>query len=225
MLLSFEGSVACVPSPTPPELSVWTLLGVVWPGVMPNLPPVPCAAGSGWKSTTALNVPISPSGEVVQHAPIAKLSWLRARGVVAKGSGTSGAVAMARFSTEMGRQKALPIPGGGLRTIASDQWFLHFANPWQWLMHSFPALRHLHRDWVPLEHAANLVLLQHLAWLLDDDDRLCRWWAFGLREVSDGAVVCRRLIISVELVGKPVGGRDSSAAAHRFPHMAKYIYR
>jgi hypothetical protein len=86
MLSSSEGTVTCVPSPTPLELSVWTLLGVVWPGAMPDLPPVPCAAGSGWKSTTAPNVPISPSGEVVGRAPVAKLSWLRARGVVAKGA-------------------------------------------------------------------------------------------------------------------------------------------
>ncbi len=42
-----------------------------------------------------------------------------------------------------------------------------------------------------------------------------------MREVSDGAVVCHQFIISVELVGKPVGGRDSSAAARRFPHMVK----
>ncbi len=117
---SSEGTVACVPSPTPPELSVWMLLGVVWPGAMPDLPPVPCAMGSGWKNTTAPNVPISLSGEVVRRAPVAKLSWLRVRGVLAKGSGTSGAVAMARFSTEMGRQKVPPVPGGGVQTIASD---------------------------------------------------------------------------------------------------------
>ena len=117
--------------------------------------------------------------------------------------------------------KAPPVPGGGVQTIASDQGFLHFANPGQQLTHSLPALQHLHRDWVALKHAANLVQLQHLAGSLDDSDRLCRWWAFGLREVSDGAVVCRQLIISVELVGKPVGGRDSSTSARRIPHMAK----
>jgi hypothetical protein len=128
---------------------------------------------------------------------------------------------MARFSTEMGRQKAPPIPGGGVRTIALGRRFLHFANPGQQLTHSLPALRHLHWDWVALEHATNLVQLQHLAGSLNDNDRLCHWRAFGLREVSDGAVVCRPLIISVELVGNPVGGRDSSAAACRFPHMAK----
>ncbi len=208
----------------PPELSVWTFLGVVWLGAMPDLPPVPCDAGSGWKSTTAPNVPISLSGEVVRLAPVAKLSCLRAHGVVAKGSGTSNAVAMARFSLEMGRQKAPPVPGGGVRTIASDQRFLHFANPGQQLTHSLPTLRHLHQDWVTLEHATNLVQLQHLAGSPNNNDHLCRWQAFGLREVSDGAVVCPRLIISMELVGKPVGGRDSSAAACRFPHMAnKYI--
>ncbi len=42
-----------------------------------------------------------------------------------------------------------------------------------------------------------------------------------MREVLDGTFVGRQLIISMELVGKPVGGRDSSAAARRFPHMAK----
>ncbi len=42
-----------------------------------------------------------------------------------------------------------------------------------------------------------------------------------MREVFDGVVVRRQLIISVELVGKPVGGRDSSTAARRFPYMAK----
>ncbi len=143
MSSSSEGTVACVPSPTPLELSVWTLLGVVWLGAVPNLPPVPCAVGSGWKSTTAPNVPISPSGEVVRHAPVAKLSWLRARCVDAKGSGTSSAVAMVRFPTEMGRQKALSVLGGGVWTIALDQWFLHFANPGQQLTHSLPVLRHL----------------------------------------------------------------------------------
>ncbi len=157
------------------------LVGVVWLGAMPDLPPVPCAAGSSWTSTTAPDVPISPSGEVVRHAPVAKLSWLRARGVVAKGSGTSGAVAMARFSSEMGRQKALPVSGGGVRTIASDQRFLHFANPGQQLTHFLPALQHSHQDWVALEHATNLVQLQHLAGSLDDDDCLCPWWAFGLK--------------------------------------------
>ncbi len=114
-----------------------------------------------------------------------------------------------------------PVPGGGVQTIASDRRFLHFSNPRQQLTHSLPALQHLHQDWVVLEHAANLVQLQHHAGSLYDDDRLCRWRAFGLREVSDGAVIRRRLIISVDLVGKPVGGRDSSAAARRFPHMAK----
>jgi hypothetical protein len=113
------------------------------------------------------------------------------------------------------------MPGGGVRIIASDQRFLHFVDPGQQLTHSLPALQHLHRDWVALKHAANLVQLQHLAGSLDNDDHFCRWWAFGLREVSDGVVVRRRLIIFVELVGKPVGGRDSSAAACRFPHMAK----
>jgi hypothetical protein len=113
------------------------------------------------------------------------------------------------------------MPGGGVRTIALDRRFPHFVDPRQQLMHSLPALQHSHWDWVALKHAANLVQLQHLAGSLDDDDRLCRWWEFGLREVSDGAVVCRRLIISVELVGKPVGGRDSSATARRFPYMAK----
>ncbi len=122
---------------------------------------------------------------------------------------------------EMGRQKVLPMPGRGVQTIALDQWFLHFANPGQQLTHSLPTLQHLHRVWVALEHAANLEQVQHLAGLLDDDDHLCHWQAFGLREVSDGVVVCRQLIISLEPVGKPVGGRDSSAAARRFPHMAK----
>jgi hypothetical protein len=197
MSSSSEGTVACVQSPTPPELSVWMLLGVVWLGAMPGLPPVPCAVGSGWKSTTAPNIPISPSGEVVRRAPVAKLSWLRVHGVIAKGSSMSGTVAMARFSMEMGRQKALPVPGGGVQTIALDQWFLHFANPGQQLTHSLPTLQHSHRDWVALEHAANLVQLQHLVGSLDDDDRLCRWRAFGLREVLDGAVVCCRFIISV----------------------------
>jgi hypothetical protein len=75
-----------------------------------------------------------------------------------------------------------------------------------------------------LKHATNLEQLQHLAWLLDDNDCLYRWRAFGLMEVLDGAAVCRRLIISVELVGKPVGGRDCSAATPRFPHMAKNKY-
>jgi hypothetical protein len=164
---SSEGTVACVPSLMPPELSVWTFLGVVWLGAMPDLPPVPCAAGSGWKRTTAPNVPIILSGEVVWHAPVAKLSWLRARGVVARGSSMSGAVAMVRFYTEMGRKKAPPVPGGGVRTIASDQRFLHFANPRQQLTHSLPALQHLHRDWVALKHAANLVQLQHLAGSLE----------------------------------------------------------
>jgi hypothetical protein len=82
----------------------------------------------------------------------------------------------------------------------------------------------LHRVWVALEHAANLEKLQHLAKLLDDNDRLCCWQAFWLREVLDGAVIFCRLIISVELVEKPVGGRDSSAAARRFPHMVKSKY-
>ncbi len=175
MLSSSEDTVACVPSPTPPELSVWTLLGVVWLGAMPGLPLVPCATGSGWKSTTAPNVPISPSVEVVRRAPVAKLSWLRAGGVVTKGSGTSGAVTMAKFSTEMGRQKAQPVPGGEVQTIALDRRFLDFDNPRQQLMHSLPTLQHSHLDWVALERAANLVQLQHLAGSLDDDDCLCRW--------------------------------------------------
>ncbi len=157
----------------------------------------------------------------MRRAPVAKLSWPRACGVIAKGSGTSGAIAMARFFMEMGRQKTPPMPGGGVRMIASDQQFLHFVNPGQQLTHSLPTLQHLHRDWVALKHAANLVQLQHLAGSIDDDDRLCRWGAFGLREVSDGAVVCSQLIISVELVGKPDESRDSSAAARRFPHMVK----
>jgi hypothetical protein len=184
-----EGTVTCVPSPLPPKLFVWTLLGVVWPGAMPDLPPIPCAAGSGWKSTTAPNVQISPSGEVVWRAPVAKMSWPRARGVITKGSGTSGAVTVARFSTEMGRQKAPPVPSGGVRTIASDQQFLHFANPGQQLAHSLPALQHSHQDWAALKHTTNLMQLQHLAGSLDDNDHLCRWRVFGLRELSDGAVV------------------------------------
>ncbi len=61
----------------------------------------------------------------------------------------------------------------------------------QQLMHSLPALQHSHRVWVALEHAANLERLQHLAGLLDGDDHLCHWRAFGLREVSDGVVVSR----------------------------------
>ncbi len=73
--------------------------------------------------------------------------------------------------------------------IAFDQRLLHFANPRQQLTHSLLALRHSHRVWVALEHAANLEQLQHLEGLLNDDDCLCRWRAFGLREVSDGAVV------------------------------------
>ncbi len=113
------------------------------------------------------------------------------------------------------------MPKGGVQTIASDQRFLHFINPWQQLTHSLPTLQYLHQDWVVLEHAANLVQLQHLAGSLDDNDCLCCWRAFGLREVSDEAVVCRQLIISVELGGKPVGGRDSSTATRRFSHMAK----
>jgi hypothetical protein len=68
------------------------------------------------------------------------------------------------------------------------------------------------------------VQLQHLAGSLDDNDCLCRWQVFVLREVSDGVVVHRQLIISVELVEKPVGSRDSSEAARRFPHMAKIKY-
>ncbi len=125
------------------------------------------------------------------------------------------------FPRRWGGRRHRPFPVGGVRTIASDQRFLHFANPGQQLMHSLPALQHSHWDCASLEHAANLVQLQHLAGSLDDNDHLCRWRVFGLREVSDGAVVCHQLIISVELVGKPVGGRDSSAAACRFPHMAK----
>ncbi len=73
--------------------------------------------------------------------------------------------------------------------IASDQWFLHFANPGQQLTHSLPTLRHLHRVWVTLKHAANLEQLQCFAGLLVDKDHLCCWWAFGLKEVLDGAVV------------------------------------
>jgi hypothetical protein len=157
---------------------------------MPDLPSVPCAAGFGWKSTIAPNVLRSLSGEVMRRAPIAKLSWSRGRGVGTR-SGWSGAIAMAGFSTEMGRQKVPPKPGRGVQTISLDQQFLHFYNPGQQLTHSLPALQHLHRVWVVLEHAANWEQLQHLAGSLNYDDRLCRWRAFGLREVLDGAVVWR----------------------------------
>jgi hypothetical protein len=84
---------------------------------MPDLPSVSCAMGSGWKSTTASNAPISPSGEVVRQAPVAKLSWLRVR-VISMRYGTSGAIVMAEFSMEVGRQKALPQPRREVPTIA-----------------------------------------------------------------------------------------------------------
>jgi hypothetical protein len=113
MLASSVGTVACVPSPTPSGLSVWTSPGLALPGAMPNLPSVPFAVGSGWKSSTSPSIWISPSGEMVRRAPVTKLSWLRARGVSARSS-RSGAVPMARFSMEMGRQKAPPMPGRGV---------------------------------------------------------------------------------------------------------------
>ncbi len=119
----------------------------------------------------------------------------------------SGAVAMARFSTKMGRQKVPSMPGGGVRIIALDQRFLHLPNPGQQLMHSLPALQHLHRVWVALEHATNLVQLQHLAGSINDNDRLCCWRAFGLREASNGVVVCHQLIISVELASRKASWR------------------
>jgi hypothetical protein len=65
--------------------------------------------------------------------------------------------------------------------IASDQWFLHFANPGQQLRHSLPTLQHSHQVWVVLKHAANLVQLQHLAGSLDDNGCLSCWRAFQLR--------------------------------------------
>jgi hypothetical protein len=67
-----------------------------------------------------------------------------------------------------------------------------------WSIHTFypliplcfaPMLRHLHWVWVVLKHAAKLEQFQHLAGLLNGDDHLCCWQAFGLREESDGAVV------------------------------------
>jgi hypothetical protein len=90
---------------------------------------------------------------------------------------------------EMGRQTAPPKLRRGVPTIASDQRFLHFPNPWQQLMHSLPMLQHLHWVLVTLEHIANQGQLQPLAGLLNDNDCLCCWQAFGLREVLDGAVV------------------------------------
>jgi hypothetical protein len=53
----------------------------------------------------------------------------------------------------------------------------------------------LHRVWVTLKHAANLEQLQHLAGLLDDNDHLCHWQAFGLRGVLDGVVVSSQIAL------------------------------
>ncbi len=63
-------------------------------------------------------------------------------------------------------------------------------------MHSLPALRHLQRVWVALEQLANLVQLQHLA---GSFERRWRWREVGLREVSVGAIVRRRLNNSVDM--------------------------
>jgi hypothetical protein len=96
---------------------------------------------------------------------------------------------MAGFSTEMGRQKAPPKPGRGVRTIALDQRSLYFPGSGQQLAHSLPALQHSHQVWVALKQPTNLEQLQHLTGSLNDNDHHCRWRAFRLREVSDGAVV------------------------------------
>ena len=65
-----------------------------------------------------------------------------------------------------------------------------------------------------LEQLANLVQLQHLAGSLDVEHRW-RWREVGLREVSDGAIVRRRLNNSMD-IGKSVFGRDSSVAEPLF---------
>ncbi len=62
--------------------------------------------------------------------------------------------------------------------------------------------------------------MQHLVGSLDDDDHVCHWQAFGLREVSDGAVVRRQLFNSVEL-GKAAVSMKSSVTRPIFPHMGK----
>ncbi len=107
-----------------------------------------------------------------------------------------------------------PMPGRGVRTVASDCRFLHFAVPGQQLTHSLPALRHSQQVWVALEQLANLVQLQHVAGSLDVE-RCWRWREFGLREVSVGAIVRRWLNNSVDM-GKKVFGRDSSVAEPLF---------
>jgi hypothetical protein len=94
-----------------------------------------------------------------------------------------------------------PMPGRGVRTVASDCQFLHFAVPGQQLTHSLPALRHSQRVWVALEQLANLVRLQHVAGSLDVERRW-RWRELGLREVSVGAIVSCRLNNSVDIKRK-----------------------
>jgi hypothetical protein len=79
-----------------------------------------------------------------------------------------------------------PVPGTGVRAVASDRGFLQFRSPGQQPTHSLPARRHSQQVWGALEQVANRVQLQHLAGLLDVA-RHWRWRTFGLREVSDEA--------------------------------------
>ncbi|KAL3808592.1 hypothetical protein ACHAXA_011372 [Cyclostephanos tholiformis] len=60
-----------------------------------------------------------------------------------------------------------PMPGRGVRTVASDLRFLQFLEPGQQPTHSLLALQHSQRVWGAAEQVANRVQLQHLAGSLD----------------------------------------------------------